>query len=295
MTLQEMQQRKKAMGLTYEDLSRLSGVPLSTVQKVMSGQTKYPRRGTLEALETALVPKEECSDTRISPPRSYKNPAFPDEELSHSSFYNYGHSSPSVIREAQAVYRAKQPGEFTVADYLKLPDECRVELIDGVFYDMAAPNFLHQRIACRFSYIVQNYIDEHHGRCIPAIAPVDVQLDKDDKTMVQPDFLIVCHRDIITKARIVGAPDFVMEVISPSSRRKDMLVKAGKYAQAGVREYWMIDPEREKILVYDFTSDFEAFIYGLEDEIPVRIYDGDLVIDMKQIREEIEALKDLKE
>ncbi len=74
-----------------------------------------------------------------------------------------------------------------------------------------------------------------------------------------------------------------------------MLVKAGKYAQAGVREYWMIDPEREKILVYDFTSDFEAFIYGLEDEIPVRIYDGDLVIDMKQIREEIEALKDLKE
>ena len=74
-----------------------------------------------------------------------------------------------------------------------------------------------------------------------------------------------------------------------------MLVKAVKYAKAGVREYWMIDPEREKILVYDFTSDFEAFIYGLEDEIPVRIYDGDLVIDMKQIRDEIEVLKDLKE
>lgn len=74
-----------------------------------------------------------------------------------------------------------------------------------------------------------------------------------------------------------------------------MLVKAVKYAKAGVREYWMIDPEREKILVYDFTSDFEAFIYGLDDEIPVRIYDGDLVIDMKQIRDEIEVLKDLKE
>ena len=74
-----------------------------------------------------------------------------------------------------------------------------------------------------------------------------------------------------------------------------MLVKAVKYAKAGVREYWMIDPEREKILVYDFTSDFEAFIYGLDDEIPVRIYDGDLVIDMKQIRDEIEPLKDLKE
>jgi len=74
-----------------------------------------------------------------------------------------------------------------------------------------------------------------------------------------------------------------------------MLVKAVKYAKAGVREYWMIDPEKEKILVYDFTSDFEAFIYGLDDEIPVRIYDGDLVIDMKQIRDEIETLKDLKE
>lgn len=295
MTIDEMKRLKQELGLSYADLSIRSGIPLSTVQKVLSGHTKYPREGTLEALEAALAADSDRRMPMHYNPRTYKNPANPDKELLQSSFYNYGRLRPSVIREAQTVYRAKQPGEFTVEDYLKLPDDCRVELIDGVFYDMAAPSFLHQRIACRFSTIVQNYIDAHHGSCIPAIAPVDVQLDKDDKTMVQPDFLIICSRDLLTKSRVVGAPDFVMEVISPSSRRKDMLVKAGKYAQAGVREYWMIDPEREKILVYDFTSDFEAFIYGLDDEIPVRIYDGDLVIDMKQIRDEIEVLKDLKE
>ncbi len=290
MTLQEMQKRKRQMGLSYEDLARLSGVPLSTVQKVMSGQTQTPRRTTLIALESVLAKPQDEDRELIPPPRDYKNPSEPDEILKNSSFYNYGRVSASVIREAQAVYRARQPGEFTIEDYLKLPDSCRVELIDGVFYDMAAPTPIHQRIAARFFNIVQNYIDAHHGSCIPFCAPVDVQLDCDDKTMVQPDFLIVCRPEIITKARIVGAPDFVMEVLSPSTKHKDMFRKAEKYAKAGVREYWMIDPEKQQILIHTFSDSIETALYGFDAEIPVAIYDGDLVIDMKRIRDEIAFL-----
>ena len=247
MTLQEMQKRKRQMGLSYEDLARLSGVPLSTVQKVMSGQTQTPRRTTLIALE-------------------------------------------SVLAKPQDEDRARQPGEFTIEDYLKLPDDCRVELIDGVFYDMAAPTPMHQRIAARFFNIVQNYIDAHHGSCIPFCAPVDVQLDCDELTMVQPDFLIVCRPEIITKARIVGAPDFVMEVLSPSTKLKDMFLKAKKYANAGVREYWMIDPEKQQVLIHTFSDGIETALYGFDAEIPVAIYDGDLVIDMKRIRDEVAFL-----
>ena len=285
MTIEEMRLRKQELGYSYELLAMRSGVPLSTVQKIFCGQTKSPRKRTLDALEEVLRP-----DRTADIPKAYRNPAVLADGILESSFYNFGRAEVPVIREAQAVYRAKQPGEFTVEDYLKLPDECRVELIDGVFYDMAAPTTVHQHIAASVYYQVRQYIDQHGGSCIPFLSPVDVQLDKDNKTMVQPDFVIVCSRDIITKARIVGAPDFVLEVLSPSTRRKDMLLKGHKYAKAGVREYWMIDPEREMVLVYDFTVDLEAAIYRFDEEIPVRLYDGDLKIEMKRIKADLDLL-----
>ena len=81
----------------------------------------------------------------------------------------------------------------------------------------------------------------HTGnKCVPFVAPTDVQLDCDDKTMVQPDVLVVCDRSKITKERIVGAPDLVMEVISPSRVTVDIFIKVQKYKNAGVREYWLV-------------------------------------------------------
>lgn len=82
-------------------------------------------------------------------------------------------------------------------------------------------------------------------------APVDVQLDCDEKTMVQPDVLVVCDREKIVPTHVYGAPDLIMEILSPATRKIDMNIKHSKYAAAGVREYWLIDPDKKKIVVYD--------------------------------------------
>ena len=114
---------------------------------------------------------------------------------------------------------------------------------------------------------------------------IRVQLDCDNRTMVQPDVIIVCDTDIIIDRCVFGAPDFVLEVLSPSTRRKDCVKKLDKYMEAGVREYWMVDMKQNKVIIYQFESETYPVIYGFEQPIPVGIYDGKLKIDMKLIWE----------
>ena len=117
------------------------------------------------------------------------------------------------------------------------------------------------------------------------LSPIDVQLDCDDKTMVQPDILILCDRSKLIRRCIMGAPDLIIEILSPSTKRKDANLKLYKYRNAGVREYWMVDLDGERIVVYYFEKDEIPTIYGVEEEIPVGIYDGELKISMKELFE----------
>ena len=201
---------------------------------------------------------------------------------------------PDQLCEPSAAYgidemHEKKQGEYTLEDYLTLPDERRVELIDGVFYDMSAPAGYHQLIAARLYAMILSWIDQKEGGCMPFIAPVDVQLDCDDKTIVQPDLLILCDKGKYTPERIVGAPDFVAEVLSKSTRNKDLFVKLSKYKNAGVREFWIIDPDKKTVMVWDFEHDDQVALYGFRDKIPVNIYDGDLVIDFSVIDDHIKG------
>ena len=184
------------------------------------------------------------------------------------------------VREEALTYGTKKQGEYTLEDYYALPDDQRVELIDGVFYNMSAPTLLHQQIGGEIHRQIANHIMEHKGKCIPFIAPVDVQLDRDERTMVEPDVGILCDRDKRKGGIIFGAPEFLVEILSPSTRKKDMTLKLQKYANAGVREYWMVDIKKRTILTYFFEADDYPVIYGFEDQIPVRIYDGALSVDM---------------
>ena len=135
-------------------------------------------------------------------------------------------ASQDEIREAQTAYNAKkQQGEYTIEDYYALPDDKRMELIDGVFYDMAAPSNIHQIIAAQIYRYIFDFIYSQSGRCVPLIAPADVNLGKDDKTMVQPDVMVVCDRNKIQRQKINGAPDMVVEIISEKTRMKDSSVK----------------------------------------------------------------------
>ena len=178
----------------------------------------------------------------------------------------------------------------TLEDYLALPDDERVEMIDGVFYDMAAPTTVHQRISFMLGMKLENFIIKNNGACTSFVAPVDVQLDCDDKTIVEPDVFVVCDRNKITKPRIVGAPDFVAEVLSPSNWYHDTVRKLLKYKNAGVREYWIVMPENRKVLVYFFEKSPDPVEYSFVDEIPVGIWDGKCKVNFKEIFESIEFL-----
>ena len=255
MTLEEMRTRKKELGYTYEQISKLSGVPLGTVQKIFSGVTSTPRYDTLLALERIL--------------------AEPD--------YSYA-------RESQNAYTARCQGEYTVEDYYRLPDDQRVELIDGVFYDMSAPASVHQIMVGLIHARLLAYVTSKKGACLPIVSPVDVQLDCDDKTMVQPDVIIVCDRNKVIGRCVYGAPDFIVEILSPSTRRKDMVIKLNKYMNAGVKEYWMIDPKKKSVLVYDFANDNYPMIYGFDAKVPVNLWNGDCEIDFQEIYDYVRFL-----
>ena len=117
-----------------------------------------------------------------------------------------------------------------------------------------------------------------------------MQLDCDDKTVVQPDVMIICDRSKITKPRIVGAPDLVVEVLSPSNWSHDMVRKLKKYKKAGVREYWIVNLEEQYVLVYEFTkSDFPTE-YDFDDEVPVGIWDGKCKVNFREIYEDVEFM-----
>ena len=182
----------------------------------------------------------------------------------------------NIIEENAAVYGTRPYDEYTLKDYYALPEDQRAELIDGTFYNMASPGVTHQGISMNMSIQIGNYISKRGGSCRVFAGPIDVQLDCDDKTMLVPDIIVVCDQDKLKNDRIMGAPDFVAEIVSPSSRKRDYVIKTAKYSEAGVREYWIVDPEKERVLVYNFAGDSVPVMYGMNEKIPVEIFGGDL-------------------
>lgn len=190
----------------------------------------------------------------------------------------------------EVAYGVKRQGEYTLEDYYAIPEERRVELIDGVIYDMAAPTYTHQDLVLEIAVWLRNFVKKNKGKCKVYASPIDVQLDCDDKTMVQPDVIVICDRDKILNRCLYGAPDFVVEVLSASSTKRDTAIKLRKYKEAGVREYWMIDPDKKKVIVYDLAKSEIPKVYGFDSRVPVGIFGGECEIDFAEIYEEIRFL-----
>lgn len=257
MTIQEMNERKKELGYSYEKIAELSGVAVEMVQEVLEGNIDSPHYDTLYALEKVLS--------------------------SHLS---------TQVRDAAVLYGEKRQGEYTIEDYYALPDEERVELIDGVIYDMGAPTSIHQIIAGKIYTKLDNYVMNKRAKCIPIISPIDVQLDCDNKTMVQPDVIVVCDREKFHKRVVYGAPDFIVEVLSPSTSKKDTSLKLSKYLNAGVKEYWIVDPKKDCVIAYRMNEEeyYDVSLYSFADEIPVHIFQEECKINFKEIKEYIAFL-----
>lgn len=166
---------------------------------------------------------------------------------------------------------------FTVKDIYALPDGQRAELIDGQIYDMAPPSRTHQRIVGELYRKISDYIESKGGSCEVDIAPFAVFLNADDKNYVEPDISVICDKDKLTDRGCNGAPDWIIEVASPSSRRMDYIVKLFKYRSAGVREYWIVDRDKDRITVYNF-EDETGDEFSFSDSVQAGIYE-DLSID----------------
>lgn len=163
---------------------------------------------------------------------------------------------------------------YTSADYWSLPDGERAELIDGKFYNMAPPSRIHQKLVSGLHFTLRKYIEDHHGTCEVYPAPFAVNLDADDRDWVEPDLSVICDPDKLTDRGCSGAPDLVFEVVSPSSRKLDYGLKNVIYAQAGVQEYWVVDPAKEKVVVYCYEHDSDPCLYSFDSDIPIGIYEG---------------------
>ena len=178
---------------------------------------------------------------------------------------------------------------YTYADYLTWEGPERYELINGQSYMMASPSVVHQAILVELTLQFGNWLQGKPCKVFPA--PLDVRLfpksDKSDETVVQPDLLVVCDKDKISKNSIDGAPDLVVEILSPSNIEKYLLLKFHYYLKAGVREYWVIDPKGKTVYVHCYDNErFDSTMYKENDCVPVDVLPG-LKIDFKEIWERI--------
>lgn len=173
---------------------------------------------------------------------------------------------------------------YTEEDYYNLPENVRAELIDGhLIYNQAAPSRIHQTILSELHTVINNYIKSKGGSCRIYPAPFAVKLREDRKTIVEPDLSIICDKDKLTEHGCTGAPDWIIEIVSPGNPGNDYILKLNLYANAGVREYWIVDPYKERIFVYRLEeNNFEVETYTFHDCIPVGIY-ADLQIDFASL------------
>ena len=280
MKVSDLKARKLELGYTNEMISQLSGVPLGTVQKIFGGTTQAPRYETLKQIEMALFP----------PGRGVTEP---NVQINHEDVVRSSSiTEPVCVRESSDLayygynnlaYAGKKQGEYTVEDIFALPDGVYMELIDGCLYDLAAPTTVHQYLIGQvFRQIDNALLAKGNKHCMPLVAPTGVQLFMDKKNLLMHDLMVVCGRNKFNKGVVYGAPDLVMEVLSPSTGGYDRLLKLNKYWEGGVREYWIIDPKKEEVIVYCFEKGTPPKTYQFADNIPISISDG-IIIDFKFI------------
>ena len=164
---------------------------------------------------------------------------------------------------------------YTFADYMTWDDDKRWEIIDGVPFLMSAPTVQHQRISGEIYGQLWAFLK---GKpCEVFHAPFDVRLNANttDDTVVQPDIVVICDKSIMMKTGCQAAPDMVIEILSPSNRARDMVLKLELYQRTGIREYWVVDPEEKIVLLYIMDNGrYYVKPYKETDTAPVYILEG---------------------
>jgi len=188
----------------------------------------------------------------------------------------------------------RKPEYYMYDDLLKMDGDKRYEIIDGEIYMMASPSNVHQWIVGEIFIQLGNFL--RGKRCIPFISPIDVRLNADkpgkrDDTVVQPDIIVVCDRNKLDKKGrgIKGAPDLVVEILSPSTAYRDRLIKHQKYQESGVREYWLVDPHNKtlEVMIFEDGAEKDKKIYHSEEVVSVQVLEG-CEIDLAAVFRDVE-------
>ena len=171
---------------------------------------------------------------------------------------------------------------FTLEQYNALPEDTRIEVFDGIVYDMAGPSRIHQELLLELASLLHAYVKKKNGTCKVIPAPFDVILSKKPLTIVQPDIFIVCDKNKLDENRCNGVPDFIIEIVSPGNPADDYIRKLYYYEHYGVREYWIVDPRRKTVTVNYFEGQLFSIPYTFDSTIKVNIYE-DLYLDFSDI------------
>lgn len=173
---------------------------------------------------------------------------------------------------------------YTSEDYWNLPESFRAELINGQIYNMAPPSRIHQKITVELCTIINNHIKSKNGTCQVYTSPFAVNLDANDKNWVEPDISVICDSSKLTDRGCSGAPDLIIEILSPSSRKMDYITKNALYSDAGVKEYWIVDPRKEITVVYYFEEDAAPAIYSFNSPVSFKIF-PELIVTISNLLE----------
>ncbi len=174
-----------------------------------------------------------------------------------SNYFDYR----DYIKEEARDYNSKNYERVSYQEYLELVESSdqRYELIDGEIFLMASPSFRHQMLVNEISWHLNNYFRNH--KCSSLTSPLDIKLQgyapkfKEDPNVVQPDLIIICDPENVEDDKYQGVPSLLVEVLSPSTKKRDLILKLNLYLKSGVKEYWIVDPENKKITQYIFTED----------------------------------------
>ena len=171
---------------------------------------------------------------------------------------------------------------YTIADIEALPEGERAELIDGELFRMDAPVTIHQKILIELAFEIMSYIKKNKGKCQIYPAPFAVRIKKDNRNYVEPDISVICDRDKLDKKGCQGAPDWVIEILSPSSVKMDCERKVKLYREAGVREYWIVDAGKETVTIYKADCWNNPVCHSFSERIKAGIFE-DLYLEISQM------------
>ncbi len=274
MDVKELKLRKKALGLTTAQIALMCELPVGTVSKIFTGETKNPSYLTIEKIDRVLAHEEMLKRVRtyVDAILAYikEHPGENVDQIQFEKNYRIEHGLNNAHK-------------ITVQMLYEIGEDRRIELIDGHLIINEYPNMRHQMLVQNLGRKIDDFTRSNNGKCRVFNVGVNVFIDEDDYSLVVPDIAVLCDDSRMNAMGIVGPPDWVIEVTSPSTRGRDYGKKMHKYMDAGVREYWIIDPEKEKVTTYIEGEPMMAYVYNFEDEIPVYIYGGELKITVTEV------------